>query len=94
MTIFKMYDGRHVDLSKIVAVGGVVVYENLPQWSYFEVWFQLMDLPLRFGVSDKFEGLEGEEFKTAVTSAVETMEDGHAALMAAWQSLANKLGEA
>lgn len=40
--IFRMFDGRHIDLSKIYAVG------EIQPTDYFEVWFQLVDKPLRF----------------------------------------------
>jgi hypothetical protein len=44
--IYKMFDGRHIDLSKVVAVGAI---ESKYDWDgYFLVWFQLMDKPLQW----------------------------------------------
>lgn len=46
MSIFKTFNGRHVDLSKIVAIGPID--DRDPDVPRFDVWFQLMDGPMWF----------------------------------------------
>lgn len=53
--IHKMYDGRHIDVSKIVCVGPVISRGEydfqrspLPMEAHFRVWFQLADKPMLF----------------------------------------------
>lgn len=81
MTIYKMYDGRHIDLSKIVAVGPMV-------GNQFGVWFQLMDRPIWFAVDDcEFRDEVGTaEWNAEFDAAVQSFTEGHAALMSAWRS--------
>lgn len=67
MTIFKMYDGRHIDLSKIVSVGPWFVGDELFE---FSIWFQLMDAPLRFAPRS-FSGPEVEEIERSKQKALD-----------------------
>lgn len=80
MTIYKMYDGRHIDLSKIIAVGPINMTprgEETDSFSHrddahFDVWFQLVDKPLRFDVP----GLTPEEEKKCWAIAKEAYASG------------------
>jgi hypothetical protein len=52
MTIFKMFDGKHVDISRIIAVGPIEstdgAGEEFDGEASFKVWFQLFDHFLSF----------------------------------------------
>lgn len=92
--IYKMFDGRHIDLSRVVAIGPTESEYGFDGW--FHVWFQLMDHPLTWTKGQPKSGEFGKPDAAAHNARIHRFEEefygGHSAVLEAWSALVNERG--